>query len=337
MSDVGATGDVKFRITANGDIFTDGATTIGSPADLAEMYPSDEVLPVGTVVALGQATTTWSLETGDTNDEFSMSVVRRASGTDTVFGVVSTKPGLVLGGTTAKGVPIALSGRVPVLVTNDNGVIRRGDYLVLATGTAGYAMKQTDDGEVIGRAVSDMQEGVATGTVLVVVSYERRPGSIATLTGLTEYIDQETFATSTSASNQASVFEVLSEKMSRGVTIVREYVAVSVKAVSGYFDKLFAKEIYTDKVCIKKSNGTNVCFTGDEVESLINSNNMPLLNSSNQVTTDPSSPDTGGQATSTNEGTVDNQTNIPAIEEASSTPVQDVSGTEPQNTSSVSE
>ena len=44
------------------------------------------------------------------------------------------------------------------------------------------------------------------------------------------------------------------------------------KAVRGYFDTLFAKEIYTEKVCIKKSNGTNVCLTGENVESMLEAN-----------------------------------------------------------------
>src|SRR3990167_6820897 len=50
--------------------------------------------------------------------------------------------------------PIALSGRVPVKVTTENGEIKRGDYLT-SSSTTGFAMKATKPGIVIGRALED--------------------------------------------------------------------------------------------------------------------------------------------------------------------------------------
>lgn len=52
FSDVGSAGNVKFKVDTDGDIATDGSTTIGSPADVAEMYPyrGAEAPEPGTVV-----------------------------------------------------------------------------------------------------------------------------------------------------------------------------------------------------------------------------------------------------------------------------------------------
>jgi hypothetical protein len=123
-------------------------------------------------------------------------------------------------------------------------------------------------------------------------------------------------------------------QISLGNSIVNEYLALSVKAVNGYFDKLFAKEIYTDKVCIKKSNGTDVCLTGDQVEGLMNTSQLPLLtpsqgtvggnggsSTSSDTDTTASSTDQTGNATTTEEapGTSSTST-VPVGGDASSTP-----------------
>ena len=76
----------------------------------------------------------------------------------TALGVISTSPGFVTNAsepdsddTTQR--PLALSGRVPVKVTDENGAILPGDYLT-SSSTPGYAMKATQPGAVIGRAMA---------------------------------------------------------------------------------------------------------------------------------------------------------------------------------------
>jgi len=117
-------------------------------SDLAEMYFSDQDLEPGEVVVL--------------RDELS---IRRAT-TDTslpILGVVSTKPGLTLGfddqSTRAgeTGYPLALSGRVPVRLSNENGPIQAGDTLMLSS-LPGIAMKSDGTGTTIGIALEDFNE-----------------------------------------------------------------------------------------------------------------------------------------------------------------------------------
>jgi hypothetical protein len=116
-----------------------------SNADLAEVYPTlDKTLQAGELVSLDAG-----LKAG---------VKRTTRSYDpAVVGVVSTSPALVIGGRGddtpgAIGIPVALSGRVPVLVSDENGPILPGDPLT-ASSVPGVAMKATAPGYVIGRAM----------------------------------------------------------------------------------------------------------------------------------------------------------------------------------------
>jgi hypothetical protein len=153
----------------------------------------------------------------------------------------------------------------------------------------------------------------------MVVENRHRNITISSIEGL------EVLASSTSLTSplpSPSVYEYLREKVSRGNTLVTEYLALSVKAISGYFDTLFAKEIHTDKVCIKKSNGTDVCLTGDQVETMLNTSQIPLMTpqqgnggnsggAENSTTTEP----TNGTTTPEIDGT----TEPPSVDTSSST------------------
>ncbi len=114
-------------------------------SDLAETYFSNENLKAGEVVyikgglSVGRA--------GDNNK-------------DKVIGVVSTKPGLLLGFDDTslkmgeKSYPIALKGRVPVRLSNENGEIKAGDELMLSS-VSGVVMKATSTGKIVGVALED--------------------------------------------------------------------------------------------------------------------------------------------------------------------------------------
>ena len=113
-------------------------------ADLAEHYYSNEKLDAGNVVSIDT-----SLEAG----------VKKTSGAyqrDTL-GVVATTPGIILGTQAENSYPIALVGRVPVKVTNENGQIYAGDRLTSAS-RSGYAMRTTQAGRVIGEALADASD-----------------------------------------------------------------------------------------------------------------------------------------------------------------------------------
>ncbi len=132
---------------------------IGANAfDLAERYTITDAVESGDVLVL------------DANNPLQM---KKSTGTpyDTALaGVVSTRPGFLLGtGGTAS---VALVGRVPVKVSISNGTIIPGDPLT-SSDQPGIAMKATRPGKILGRA---LQPANADGVIEVYL----QPGYDAT-------------------------------------------------------------------------------------------------------------------------------------------------------------
>lgn len=147
-------------------------------ADLAEIYYTHDNAQPGQLVSLDS-----SMKAG----------VRKSSiqYDPTVMGVISTKPGYVLADSTgtdptATPVALALSGRVPVKISDENGIVKAGDPLT-SSSTPGVAMKATQPGWVIGMAMEDQVPGVESIMTFVNRSWYAGVGSTKTpsLTGLT--------------------------------------------------------------------------------------------------------------------------------------------------------
>ena len=139
-----------FRVNGNGSVFANGDYNTGG-ADIAEYVPATEKLEPGDVVEIDAAN----------GAAFHLS---SHSNSASVAGVISTKPGVSLNNSSAEqqaatGMPrLALSGRVPVKATGENGVIHAGDLLV-ASSTPGKAMRapaSPQAGTVIGKAMQKM-------------------------------------------------------------------------------------------------------------------------------------------------------------------------------------
>ncbi len=140
-----------------GYIYSESASV--TAIDLAENYPTlDTTLSAGEVVALNTATTSGNV----------VGLVRRAHAGDDVLGIVSTKPGILLGQKIGNSVPVALKGRVPLKVNLEGGDIEIGDYLVLSS-ESGVAMKQVNSGRVIARALEAYNSGSTDNLIEVFV------------------------------------------------------------------------------------------------------------------------------------------------------------------------
>ncbi|MBM3204615.1 hypothetical protein FJZ48_01380, partial [Candidatus Uhrbacteria bacterium] len=140
-SSIGSVGKYFYRMYSR-EMYAQQAYLSGF--DLAESYPTtDFTLEAGDVLAFD------STNKGN--------VVRaNASSSSILIGAVSTKPGLLLTdwNSAAKTVPVALTGRVPVKVSMQNGPIKIGDLLALSS-TPGIATKAKGPGMVLGRALED--------------------------------------------------------------------------------------------------------------------------------------------------------------------------------------
>ncbi|OGD88073.1 hypothetical protein A3D04_04975 [Candidatus Curtissbacteria bacterium RIFCSPHIGHO2_02_FULL_40_16b] len=111
----------------------------------------------------------------------------------TIIGIVSTAPGILLGGfeEDQSGIPeypVALAGRVPVKVSSINGNIKAGDTIT-SSDIPGVAMKATKAGRTIGVALEDFNpshnptnpqtQEPAIGTIIVFVEPSWYIGTLA--------------------------------------------------------------------------------------------------------------------------------------------------------------
>jgi len=79
-------------------------------------------------------------------------------------------------------VPVALTGRVPVKVSSENGPIYKGDYLT-SSSVAGVAMKATKPGQVLGKALEDFTtSGTGKVNAFVNVSFADPGNTLSNLT-----------------------------------------------------------------------------------------------------------------------------------------------------------
>jgi hypothetical protein len=174
-------GYTNFRLCytwiAIGTVSSSGSTPYAAGADLAEWYLAhDLTTEAGDIVAI------------DPLHDISVAKTDRTTGLPAI-GVVSTQPGITLGnedGTTpgvataiagdevasgkAKSVPVALAGRVPVKVSLENGLIKKGDALAMST-IPGVAAKALSIGQIIGYAMEDF-DGTSTSVMMSQAEFE---------------------------------------------------------------------------------------------------------------------------------------------------------------------
>jgi|GEM_PF-3420564 len=126
--------------------------------DLAENYPTiDDTISAGEIVTL---------------DEYNNEYIRRASYGDKPFGIISTAPGITLGGEDTAGKPVALKGRVPVKVNGEGGAIAIGDRITLSVSEPGVGMKAIESSRTVGIALEPYTATTTTASIMVAVENE---------------------------------------------------------------------------------------------------------------------------------------------------------------------
>ncbi|PIR45019.1 MAG: hypothetical protein COV10_01705, partial [Candidatus Vogelbacteria bacterium CG10_big_fil_rev_8_21_14_0_10_51_16] len=171
---VGSCGDAD--LTAAGTVYANATAMIQT--DLAETYPTLEdeaTLGAGDILMF------------DTTRGVFVKKYNSSGGDQVLAGIVSTKPGVLLGGFGGKEyedyrqVPVALSGRVPTKVSVEAGEIAIGDRITPSS-ISGVGMKATSttqatvgialepfDGKVAS-TTSDIETYEKTGTIIVFVN-----------------------------------------------------------------------------------------------------------------------------------------------------------------------
>ena len=108
-----------------------------------------------------------------------------------LVGVVSTEPNDVIGQAFTPSdnpQPIAISGRVPIKVTNENGPIHAGDSIT-SSSTPGYGMKATKAGMIVGVALEDLNG--ASGKIIMRMNPGYYYGEVLALGSVNNYYNPD--------------------------------------------------------------------------------------------------------------------------------------------------
>jgi hypothetical protein len=241
-----------------GTVYAVNAYTTG--ADVAENYPTNETLEPGDVVMADGTSPVFVKKASMTNMTYR---------SNAVLGVVSTQPGILLNGYKAgdfgqaSTVPVALSGRVPIKITNENGNIKIGDYLTTSKAFPGFAMKATYSGEVIGQALENFDpstgSGSTAGKILVFMSLGFR--NINNTFVLGEDDGQLASATSTLATSHIQQAFLINQKGSGKILQLQQNGVDRLLVANDGSLALLAQTASTTQEILEVKNASSTLFT----------------------------------------------------------------------------
>ncbi len=210
--------------------------------ELAESYhATDTSIKAGEIVAL---------------DTTSSSTIKRAGKNDTLLGVVSTAPGLLLGKKLENGRPVALKGRVPVKVNMEGGEIKAGDPITLSS-VPGVGTKATTTTQIVGLAVVSTNE---SGFIEIFVE-NRMYMAPEYYAALDDFFVFGTTPTSTDMTGILTEGSFMKGFMSQIFTQVTTWFADAQNGIGNLFANSFhAKE----EICVDDQ-----CLTRDDIEALL--------------------------------------------------------------------
>jgi hypothetical protein len=140
------------------DLEINGFTWLdGGSADIAEMIAYSGEGEAGDVIVVD-----------DKNDNSAKLSTKPYD--QSVLGIIAAEPSLIITGKIKEGKLLAIAGRVPTKVTNVNGAIHRGDLLTTSS-VPGHAMKATEPGPIVGKAMGECDESDCTIWVFLNVSW----------------------------------------------------------------------------------------------------------------------------------------------------------------------
>ncbi|MCX6778995.1 MAG: hypothetical protein NTU97_02075, partial [Candidatus Magasanikbacteria bacterium] len=246
-----------FSIAPNGDVralgnlysFSSVVGTPGNPGDLAERVDvlPEEMVEAGDLMMV-------DYKNNDTYRKTTSSYEGKISG------VISTNPTITVGdGKTSSTAVMALSGRVPLKVSEENGPIRKGDYLV-SSNQPGVAMKATEPGMVVGMALEDFVTPTSSpiGKILTFVSPRFTIGTI-NADGTLEILSSE------NKPQEDGLLDGFSRTIKNSLKKLGIIVYEGITKVK----ELFADKVTTDRLCV----GTT-CVDEETLKTLLQKNSV---------------------------------------------------------------
>jgi hypothetical protein len=150
-----------------GNIYVETASVMG--IDLAEQYPTKDKKPSAGEIAM----------LDNENPVF----VKKFKNDDNAYpiGIISTDPGILLGGFNKSEyeeeelVSIALTGRIPLKVSDENGPIQVGDEITVSEVIPGFGMKADASSDfIVAVALEPLPEDKKTAEIMVFLLLDRR-------------------------------------------------------------------------------------------------------------------------------------------------------------------
>jgi hypothetical protein len=254
------------RITARSSFLTSGA-------DVAEMYRSADDLEAGDIVM-----------TSGTDS------VARANIQSKVIGIVSTQASLIIGGNPDSdenqngSYPIALSGRVPVKVSTENGPIFIGDDLTLSTTTPGVGVRARAGDVIVGKALENFSS-ITQGKILAFVHIYKNTdlsseiGAISSSASSTKIsIDEISAALAQSSAVVNSITNQLTSLIET-VSGIHTSVASTSDKLTNLSSRIAALEIATSTEKIPLAKTGTITWKGLDIDSIGTGGEMLALQS----------------------------------------------------------
>jgi len=266
-----------------------GDTSSFGASDIAENYPiADDSIESGDIVMIAASSTTKDDQKLKADKDLASDEFEQASSTlnslltasvtkadkdnvRKIIGVISSEPGVLLGDATgikleSKVKPVALSGRVPVKVSSENGPISEGDLITISS-VPGVGMKANDDSETtIGVALQAFNSEEA-GQIMVFVNlgYSRLDKKISELAAGSSTISGA-FAENAwgiSAGSGKVYTGYTADFQNNDIINVRNILSASGNWSIDESGKLVLKEIETEKLKVEAGITTKDRSTGD--------------------------------------------------------------------------
>ncbi len=212
-------------------------------------------------------------------------MVRRSVGRydSNIFGVVSTSPYALLGQESVDTIRVATLGRVPVIVSLENGPIAQGDRIA-ASAVEGVGMKALRSGSVVGVAIdsfatstpasvtscdaalaSQLQSlGVAVpeGTCLATVLVALAPGSDTSIGSIFQDV------TNSIATMADALAELANSAFEKGAQLTK-FVVGQIVAKVAVIGEIFTNRLHTKELCVADDAGGETCITKEKLDALL--------------------------------------------------------------------
>jgi len=249
-----------------------------SEIDLAENYPSSQTLKGGEVVAVDPADKEHILRT---TQKYQPDLI----------GVISTKPGILLGGfsrESSKNAPVALAGRLPVKVCLENGPIEIGDYLT-SSSQPGVAMRATEPGRVIGIALESYDSEEIVDKVMVFVNPHWYGGSLDS-TGSLQVAEDGSLAKTQINTDENTDENGLLDTFVLKVKNALASLGLAIEDGIASVKEIIAKKITIEKLCIEGDDDETICVDKNQLKELLERNQISTPNDQIQMSNEIQNP-----------------------------------------------